>query len=95
MKAGFKVLTTPSFERELKKLFKKNKEIFNIFYGIVEDLKNDPFNQDKARDIKKLTDVKPGEGQWRIHSGSYRFRYDVIKKDIILHSARDRKNSYK
>ncbi|MFC1751657.1 type II toxin-antitoxin system RelE/ParE family toxin [Patescibacteria group bacterium] len=95
MSAKFRVLTTPSFDRESKKLFKKNKKVADVFEKIVEILRNNPKNESRKYSIRKLTDVKHGEGQWRIRSGNYRFRYDISGKNVVLHSIRDRKDSYR
>jgi hypothetical protein len=40
-------------------------------------LRTDPLNSTRRHQIKKLTNVKPGDGQWRIRSSVYRLRYDV------------------
>jgi mRNA-degrading endonuclease RelE of RelBE toxin-antitoxin system len=44
--------------------------------------------------IKKLTDVEPGEGQWRVRSGAYRLRYDIQDGIVTLHSINHRKDAY-
>ena len=95
MSGNFRVFSTPSFNREIKKIFKKNKRIKDFLEIVIEILQNDPFNKNKRNDIKKLTDIKQGEGQWRIRLGDYRFRYDIIKNDVILHLIGNRKDIYK
>jgi mRNA-degrading endonuclease RelE of RelBE toxin-antitoxin system len=34
--------------------------------------------------IKKLTNVPAGEGQYRLRSGRFRFRYDVAGREVVL-----------
>jgi len=34
---------------------------------------------------RKLEGVKPGEGQYRLRPGRWRFRYDIFGQDIVLH----------
>lgn len=94
MAGKFNVFSTPSFDRELKKIFKKDKKIADILETVVEVLSIDSFNQSRAHDIKKLIDIKQGEGQWRIRSGNYRFRYDIIRSKVILHTVRNRSDAY-
>lgn len=91
MRAKFKIFSTPSFDRQIKKLLNKNKQVVNVYEATLDILQKDPF---VGQNIKKLTDIKKGNGQWRIRSENYRFRYDVFGKKIVLHSAKDRKNAY-
>ena len=58
-------------------------------------LQNDPFNAEQVKNIKKLVDVEKGGGQWRIRFGDYRIRYDIIGKDVVLHSIKNRKDIYR
>ena len=53
----------------------------------IEKLKEDPFRG------RKLLAVETG--QWRIHIGDYRLRYDVISHDVVLHRIRHRKVIYR
>lgn len=95
MSSGFRVFTTPVFDRELKKFFKKDKTIVAIFEIVAEILRNDPINKSKRYEIKKLIDVKQREGQWRIRQRNYRVRYDIFGNKVVLQSIRDRRDSYK
>lgn len=95
MSSGFRVFTTPAFDRELKKFFKKDKSIVSIFEIVAEILRNDPINQSKKYEIKKLIDVKQSEGQWRIRQRNCRVRYDIFGNKVIIHSIRNRRDSYK
>ena len=38
--------------------------------------------------------VEPGGGQWRIRSGIYRLRYDVVGRDVVLYSVNHRREAY-
>jgi hypothetical protein len=40
-------------------------------------LRTGPLNSTRRHQIKKLTNVKPRNGQWRTCSGVYRLRFDV------------------
>lgn len=57
-------------------------------------LKKDPYNNTRIHNIKKLTDVAQGEGQYRIRQGDCRIRYDVVKKDVVLTAFKHRKDIY-
>jgi mRNA-degrading endonuclease RelE of RelBE toxin-antitoxin system len=95
MPSKFKILTIPSFDRELRKIYKKNKRIVAIIEKLVEILGNDPFNHSQKHNIKKLTNIKLNEGQWRIRSENYRLRYDIIGRDVVLYSIGLRKDIYR
>ncbi len=41
----------------------------DVLEAIQAALQEDPFNLSRKHNIKKLIDVKDGEGQWRIRSG--------------------------
>lgn len=94
MVGKFNIVYTPSFDRELKRIFKKDKKILSLLEKVVENLCNSPLTQGKASNIKKLVGVKQGEGQWRIRAGVYRFRFDIFGNTVVLHCVRDRKDSY-
>ena len=94
MPAAFRILTTRAFDRSMKRLAKKNPDIPDIFKELVSVLSADPLNTTRRHQIKKLTNVEPGEGQWRIRSGVYRLRYDVEGSDVILHSINHRSEAY-
>lgn len=89
----FTVVVTRSFERDLRKLQKKDKDILVTYEKCLDALESDPFNKSRAHDIKKLSGVK--EGEWRIRFGKYRVRYDIHNKEVALLTIRDRKDAYK
>ena len=61
---------------------------------LIATLQEDPYNHSAQHKIKKLVGVKPSEGQWRIRWREYRLRYDILGKDVVLHSFRHRKEAY-
>lgn len=94
MPITFTLKTTPTFERGFRVLTKRDLELHEQFIKLLQVLRSDPYNVNKQHDIKKLTNVAIGEGQWRIRTGNYRLRYDIIDKEVILHSFNHRKNAY-
>ena len=91
----YRVITTPTFEREVKKLLKRNPRVAEQIEQVLEFLRTDPYNRSGMRDIKKLTDVKKGEGQWRIRTGNHRVRYDIIGEEVVLHFVGHRREAYR
>jgi len=71
------VLTTPRFDRLLKKHAPGHPELADVFAEVISTLKSDPYNQSRRHQIRKLEGVPPGEGQYRLRSGRWRFRYDI------------------
>ncbi len=94
MPGHFRVLTTPAFEREFRKSSKGNARLLAALEELVEVLGDDPHNRSGRHNIKKLTGLKPGEGQWRIRWHDYRLRYDILGEEVILHSFRHRREAY-
>ena len=93
--ARFRVETTSGFRRDVKKLLKSHQQITSIYEEAILILEDDPYNFSKKYDIKKLGDIKVGEGQFRIRKGNWRIRYDIEKDVVILYSFKDRKEGYK
>jgi len=58
-------------------------------------LATDPHNHRRQAQIRKLEDVPPGEGQYRLRIGDYRLRYDIMGEEVVLHSFRPRRDSYR
>lgn len=94
MPSLYRVLTTPSFEREFRKISKKNSGLVGALEELLAILAEDPYNHSSRHLIKKLAQLKPGEGQWRIRWREYRLRYDIFTRDVVLHSFRHRKDAY-
>jgi mRNA-degrading endonuclease RelE of RelBE toxin-antitoxin system len=44
----------------------------------------DPYNKNRKYPIKKLQGVPAGEGQYRLRSGRFRFRYDIADREVVL-----------
>jgi mRNA-degrading endonuclease RelE of RelBE toxin-antitoxin system len=92
----FLVTTTSRFDRELKKLAVKHARLPDLFRKIVGILKTDPYNLSQRYPIKKLEAVPAGDGQYRIRSGRFRFRYDVDAQTVVLKACSlRREDSYK
>ena len=88
MAARYRVTATRSFERDFKAL---PLSIRKIIAEALSHLEREPFGP--APKVKKLR-IK-GAGRWRLRVGVYRVRYDVIKRDVVLHRVRHRKDSYR
>ncbi|MGB7621650.1 MAG: type II toxin-antitoxin system RelE/ParE family toxin [Terriglobia bacterium] len=95
MAEPYRVLTTSAFERQARKVIGRNKKLVAFLEDLLAILVKDPQNTSRKYQIKKLTGLNPGEGQWRIRRGDYRLRYDIFEKDVVLHSFRDRKKAYR
>lgn len=94
MNGTFRVLTTPSFEREFRKLSQRNAKLMDALEELIGILTRDPHGRTGQHPIKKLEGLKPGDGQWRIRWREYRLRYDILGTEIVLHSFRHRREAY-
>ena len=94
MAESFRVLTSPAFEREFRKISKGNPALIEAFEELLAILQEDPQNRTARHKIKKLVGLAPGEGQWRIRWREYRLRYDIFGRDVVLHSFRHRREAY-
>lgn len=94
MPDSFTVLTTPAFEREFRKVSKANSKLIAALEELITVLRNDPYNLRGQQPIKKLVNVKLGQGQWRIRWRDYRLRYDIVGKEVVLHTFRHRRDAY-
>jgi addiction module RelE/StbE family toxin len=95
MSESFTVLTTPAFERDFRKVSKRNPKLIDALDELIAALREDPYNYSGQHKIKKLAGVNAGEGQWRIRWRDYRLRYDIMNRDVVLHAFRHRKDAYK
>ena len=84
MMLSFLVRTTAGYERLARRLLKGNPEFALLQERAVSILAHDPYNHTKTHHIKRLEGVRPGEGQWRLSLGRWRFRYDIRGQDIVL-----------
>ena len=94
MVVPFRLLTTPGYERDVRKSKKRNPNIITVVERLQTILSQDPTNRSGTHDIKKLKAIPKGKGGWRIRSGNYRLRYDVLGHDVLLHAFGDRKEIY-
>jgi mRNA-degrading endonuclease RelE of RelBE toxin-antitoxin system len=78
----FIVRTTSRFDHALIKLSKQHAELPRIFEEAITLLKSDPHNVSRKHAIKKLRGIKPGEGQYRLRVGRWRFRYDIWDQEV-------------
>jgi len=90
----YRLVPSTRFKRDFEEIFKRNQDIICKLEPLKIILLHDPCNRSRRYDIKKLKDVPVGEGQWRIRSGKYRLRYDIIDADVILYSFKHRKEAY-
>ncbi|MGA7340647.1 MAG: hypothetical protein WBE72_00755 [Terracidiphilus sp.] len=81
---AYSVLTTAHFDRLLKKLAPKHPELAVRFEEAIAILALDPCNKSHKHPIKKLEGTKAGEGQYRLRSGRFRFRYDIADREVVL-----------
>ena len=94
MTPRFRVISTAAFDREFRAIAKGNSQIPGALEQLVKVLCEDPYNRSRQHNIKKLAQVNPSDGQWRIRWRDYRLRYDVLGGEVVLHSLRHRKESY-
>ncbi|MBI4908284.1 MAG: hypothetical protein HY820_31955 [Acidobacteria bacterium] len=85
MTARFTVITTRQFDRESGKLLRAHPDFDEHVAYATQVLSGDPYNVSRLHSIKKLIDVAAGEGQYRLRSGRFRFRYDVDSKTQTVH----------
>ena len=85
MAEGFRVRTTPRFDRLARALRKRNREFAAQYREAIAILAGDPYNHGGAHQIRKLVATRPGEGQWRLRLGRWRFRYDVESSEVVLY----------
>ncbi len=86
MNLGFRVRAVPRFRRFARSLTRKHPAFAEIYAEAVALLQADPYNRSRAHQVRKLSDVKPGDGQWRLRIGRWRFRYDIEDKDVLLYA---------
>jgi len=84
MTPPFKVRTTARYDRLAKSLQRGNPNFFTYHGSALEILSLDPYNYTSRYHIKKLEGVPPGDGQWRLSLGRWRFRYDIYYQDVVL-----------
>jgi mRNA-degrading endonuclease RelE of RelBE toxin-antitoxin system len=80
----FEVRVTARFERELKQLSARHPGLPKLYAAILPILQDDPYNLTRSHAVKKLAGVAAGDGQYRIRSGRFRFRYDISEQVVYL-----------
>jgi mRNA-degrading endonuclease RelE of RelBE toxin-antitoxin system len=68
----------------MKKLAPKHPDLADRFGEAIAVLSADPYNKTGRHAIKKLRGVSAGEGQYRLRSGRFRFRYDIGEGNVVL-----------
>ena len=94
MPQWFRVRITSRFRRDAQKLLKQHPELVGMLEQLQEMLAAAPYNRSHEHDIKKLSGLVKGEGQWRVRVGDYRVRYDIAGNDVVLYSFRHRREVY-
>jgi mRNA-degrading endonuclease RelE of RelBE toxin-antitoxin system len=85
MTPRFSVRTTPRFARLARSLTDQHPQEFPLRYAeALVSLETDPYNTNRQRPIKKLEAVRPGDGQYRLRLGRFRFRYDIAGNEVVL-----------
>lgn len=95
MRRRYRVIVLPAFEREVRRLRQRFPRVYASLLQAVELLEADPFGREGRAKIRKLVDVPAGEGQFRLRLGDWRLRYDVVGDEVVLHSMRPRRESYR
>ncbi len=85
MTPPYQVRTTPHFDRLMRRLHRHHHDLFDRYAEVIQILEEDPLNRRRVHPIKKLDGVHVGQGQYRLRLGRWRFRYDVIDRDVVLH----------
>ena len=94
MPQPFLIHTSSRFLRDARKLLRQHPELVEVLEELRAILGEDPYNRTRQHHITKLTDIKPGDGQWRIRHSDYRLRYDIFGRKVVLYSFRHRREVY-
>lgn len=94
MPPPFQLHVTSRFRRDAQRLLKQHPELADLLEHLRDVLHTDPHGRSREHDIRKLTGVGRGEGQWRLRLGDYRLRYDIVGRDVVLYSFRHRREVY-
>lgn len=81
----FVVKTHTHFDKLMKLLSKRYSELPDIYAEAVEILEKDPYNLNRGFNIKKLTNITDGLGNFRLRLGRWRFRYDIHGNVVIFY----------
>lgn len=83
--SSYLVQTTAHFDRLVKKLAPRHPDLPRRLGEAIESISIDPYNKSHNHPIKKLRGVPTGDGQYRVRSGRFRFRYDISGQEVVLH----------
>ena len=96
MTPRFSVRTVPHFDRLARRLDGQHPEFPQLLARAMGILAADPANVGRQHNITKLADVQPGDGQWRLRLGRFRFLYDIAGRDVeLVHCALRREDTYR
>ena len=84
MTAAFDVHPTCRYKRLSTKLQRGHRDFEAIENSVVAILSADAYNRTLRYHIRKLEGVPPGEGQYRLSLGQWRFRYDIAGQVVLL-----------
>lgn len=84
MAPPFAVFVTARFERDYRALLKRHSAPATDYATVIDVLRTDPYNRTRQHAIKKLEEVAAGDGQYRMRSGRFRFRYDIDGPSVFL-----------
>ena len=82
-KEKYTVIAPKQFAKKIKKKTLQHPDLKDKLKRGLDILERDAENKSTQHNIKKLINIKPGEGQWRLRIGSYRIRYDILRKQVI------------
>ncbi len=94
MPQPFLIHASSRFQRDVRRRIKQHPKLLTALEELRVILSEDPHNRTQQYPIKKLRNIKPGEGQWRIRHGDYRLRYDIFDGEVVLYSFRHRREAY-
>jgi mRNA-degrading endonuclease RelE of RelBE toxin-antitoxin system len=84
MTPPFEVVFTAHFKRLYGKLAERHPDFVDTCNKAVSILEADPHNVSRSYPIRKLVNVQPGEGSYRLRLGRWRFRYDIYGQEVVL-----------
>jgi hypothetical protein len=84
MTPPFLIRSSSRFERLFRRLLRGHPDLRPLRNRVADILETDPYNRTRQHDILKLEGVPPGEGQWRLALGRFRFRYDISGSTVEL-----------
>ncbi len=91
----FSISYSSRFERDFDRLARVHRVSASLLDELKPILQGDPYNRSRAHRIKKLHDIKQGEGEWCLRIGIWRIRYDISGASVVLHSFKPRPEAYR